>query len=337
MILTPRLKRVLISFLMVVGSILIGVAGYTSISGYSLGDAFYMSMITLSTVGFGEVLPLDTAGRIFTAFYILLNIGIFAYAISALSSFLLEGELNKILKNYQSEKEMSKLKDHVIVCGYGRNGKKAAEELSVSGKTFVVIEKDPNMGEELSKLEEGAFIIGDATLDAVLEKAGIDRAECIISTLPNDSENVFITLTAKELNPKVLIISRANEENSEKKLYRAGAHHVVMPDTLGGLHMARLLTKPYVIEFLDLLSGAGKEKLMLEEIPYADLKAEFKDQSIRDLDIRRFTGATIIAVKDNVEGFIFNPNSTLNIRDNNVLILLGTEREIHRFREHYCG
>ncbi|MDN5201787.1 potassium channel protein [Fulvivirgaceae bacterium BMA10] len=329
------LKRLIKAGILLILSIAAGIFGYMGLEGYSLQDAMYMTVVTISTVGFQEVHPLSGAGKIFTTIYIIFNLGIFAYVISIFTTYLFEGELQQIFKEFLQGREVKNLKDHVIVCGYGRNGKKTCEEL-INGKlNFVVIERNEEIPRHLPDYLKSRFLIGNATLDDALHAAGIERASAIITTLPNDADNVFISLTARELNPKVNIIARASEENTEKKLYRAGASHVVMPDTLGGLHMAHLVTKPFVIEFLELLSGVGETKLMLEEFSFECLNSTYRNKTIRELDVRNETGVTIVGFKDNRQGFKFNPDPNTKIGENDVLIVLGIEEDIEKFKKRY--
>jgi voltage-gated potassium channel len=316
---------------------IVGVVGFMLIEGYQLTEAFYMMVITIATVGFQEVRPLSEMGRIFTSFYIIFNLGVAAYAVGVFTTYLFEGELQRIFQNIITNREVNRMKDHIILCGFGRNGMKAAEELNKSNRKFVIIESDPEVINAYHSDSRYQFILGDATVDDVLLNAGIQRAGTIITTLPRDAESVFISLTARELNPGIYIIARATDEKTEKKLYRAGASRVVLPDALGGLHMAHLVTKPYVIEFLDMLNGVGEHKLGLEELRYASLKSQYRNKTVRELDIRNKTGATVIAIKDNVRGFIFNPNPQDILGQDDILIILGSEGDLKRFRLEYMG
>lgn len=327
------LNRVFLSIALLVGSLLAGILGFMTIEDYGFVDALFMTVITFSTVGYNEVQPLSEAGRLFTSSYIILNLGIFAYVVSVITTYIFEGELNHYLKNYRMSKELKKIQDHVIVCGFGRNGSKACEELANSNVPFVLVERDEaNVESVISKYN---VLIGEATQDDVLRDAGIARAKAIITTLPSDADNVFITLTAKELNPNVKIIARASEDNTTNKLRRAGATKVVMPDAVGGIHMAQLVTKPYVIEFLDLFTGIGGNQFVLEEVPYNLLKSDFQDKSIRELDVRNKTGATLVGFKDDVKGFIFNPSPDMLIGPDDVMILLGSREEVRKFQDIY--
>ena len=215
-------NRLSFGLLLLVASMVIGQLGYTLIEKYSAIDAFYMTVITLSTVGFTEVRELSDAGRIFTSFYIIFNLGIFAYAVGTITSYFVEGEFAELYRRYTVGLKVERLKNHVIVCGMGRNGSRTCEELQSSQHPFVLIELKPDLVEQYATNNEIQYVIGDATTDEVLLAAGIERANAIITTLPRDADNVFISLTARELNPDVKIIARATDESAEKKLYRAG-------------------------------------------------------------------------------------------------------------------
>jgi voltage-gated potassium channel len=329
------IKRIIIASILFLFSLVGGTTGYAVIEGYSILDAMYMSVITFSTVGFKEVVTLSDAGKLFTTGYIIVNLAIFAYTVSVVSSFLFEGEVQKIFKHLKTSREVNKLNNHVIVCGFGKNGAQACEELHLENRRFVVIERSPEIINEYPNENNYMFINGNATMDEVLVAAGIERAHTVITALPNDADNVFITLTARGINPSIQVIARASDTNSELKLYRAGAAHVVMPDRLGGMHMANLVTKPVVIEFLELLNGVGEQKLILEEVSYSRLKDEFRDRSLRDLHIWKETGVTVIAFKDDEQGFIFNPHSEKIISEGDTMIILGRHEQIKEFVEIY--
>jgi len=318
-------------------SLLIGTFGYYYIENYKLWEAFYMAVITFSTVGFQEIHPLGPEGRVFTGIYIIINLGIFAYVISVFTTYLFEGELRKAFHNFLIGREVSKMKNHIIICGFGRNGAKTAEVLYAEGKKFVVVENNQEAINSQSLNQRYQFVQGDATQDEALIEAGIRKASTIITALPRDTDNVFIALTSKQLNPGIKVISRASEILSEKKLYLAGADHVIMPDTLGGIHMAQLITKPFVIELLDMLNGmATGNDSILEEISYARLKEDKRDKSLKELDIRNVTGVSIIAYKNGVENFKFNPGPDKVVGAKDVLILLGKQESVEKFKEVYC-
>lgn len=329
------IKSFVIAVLLLVGSLMTGLTGFMLIEKYNLREAFYMTAITFSTVGFNEVKPLSDDGRLFTSFYIIFNLGIFAYVVSVMTTYLFEGKLNSVFKNFLSTKEVRKMKDHIIVCGFGRNGKTACEELYKTKRKFVLVEYNEELLLSDDTVKNYQVVIGDATFDETLIDAGIEKASALITTLPNDALNVFITLTAKELNPNLTIIARASQEKSEKKLKSAGASKVIMPDAVGGTHMAQLITKPFVIEFLDLLSGDGNDELMLEEVRYDSFKVECRGQSVKELDIRNKTGITVVGFKDPKIGFVFNPSPDTRILENDVMIISGSSESIKKFRSVY--
>jgi len=331
------ITKLIFAIILMILSLLFGSLGFHVIEGYSWTDSFFMAVITISTVGYGTVKPLEPLGKIFVSLYIILNLVIFAYVISVITSYLFEGGLRNIFRKFMIDREVKKMKNHVIVCGYGRNGSKACEELNLSGKEFVVIENDEYIINSLPDDGSIHLIVGDATDDEILKLARIEYASYIITTLPRDTDNVFITLTSRELNPDIQILARASDTRSERKLLRAGAHKVIMPDALGGLHMAHLITKPYVIEFLDLLNGVTEKDLHLEEIKYTDLKSNFQNLSISDLDVRGKSGVTIIGVKRGDKGFTFNPGPDTIIDQDTILIVLGNDRQIEDFSDLYLN
>lgn len=323
--------KLFIALFFVGASLTIGISGFMLIERYTLTEAIYMTMITISTVGYQEVQPLSAEGRLFTAVYIFFNLGIFAYILSVISTYVFEGELRRMLTNYRILKRMKNLKNHVIVCGFGRNGRKACEELLNSKHTVVIIDSKEtvNDNKEVRDNPDIFFLHGDATHDDVLKSAGIENARALISTMPKDSDNVFVTLTARQLNPGVNIISRASEETSESKLIRAGANKVVMPDAVGGRHMATLVTKPDVVEFIEMMNGVGEDALHLDNISYYQLREEWKGKSIGQLDIRKMTGATVIAIKDQF-GFTLNPQANKALIEGQTMIILGSRDELHK-------
>ncbi|MCG8474577.1 MAG: potassium channel protein [Cytophagales bacterium] len=331
-LLNRRIKR----FYLALGSILFSIGGgalfYVQHEGYSWTNAFYMAIITLSTTGFMEVMPLSETGRIFTSVYILVNLGLIAFGVTTLTAYFFEGELRNIFKRIMKGREVQKLKNHVIICGYGRNGSQVCEEFLAAGQDFIVIEKDPEVIKTIPDHPKYNSIQGDASLDEILRLARVEYAKAIITTLPKDADNVFISLTVRELNPKVQVIARSNEPHSEKKLRIAGASQVVRPDALGGSYMAHLVIRPVVIEFLELLNGLdAHSNLHLEEFSITDFKKEFQNKTIRELDIRKRTGVTVLGYKHPERGFLFTPSTSLTLNQDSFLILLGSEDAIANF------
>ncbi|MDW3193390.1 MAG: potassium channel family protein [Cytophagales bacterium] len=317
------------------GSIVIGIIWFLFVENMDFVDATYMTIITISTVGFTEVKELSHAGRIFTSIYILMNLGIFAYVVSVFSTYFFEGKLRSIFKDYVSVKEINKMNQHVIVCGFGRNGKQACAELKKSGKDFIIIELNAEIHEMIP--EDMKSLLGDATKDDKLKEIGIEKASSIIITTPSDASNVFITLTARHLNPNLSIISRASNPETESKLYKAGADKVIMPDVLGGMFMAQLITKPIVIEFLDLLNGVSETKYYLEEVSFQNLKPAYRDKTLAELDIDRKVGVTVVGVKDDLKGLIPSPGKDTFIGEDDHLIILGSDNKLDRFFQEYTS
>lgn len=320
---------------MLLVSIGTGTIAFATLEGYNLLDAFYMTMLMVSTVGFREVSPLTDSGKLFASFYMMFNLGIYAYIVSVISRYIFEGEFRKIFTTFIFNKKTKKLKNHVIVVGYGKTGARTCEELLKSEEQFILIEHDPEALQYLPKTPRFQILKEDATREEVLMKARIEVAKSMIITLPNDADNMIICITAKGINPNLNIIARASEESAEKKLYRAGANKVVKPFAIGGIHMAHLITQPYVIEFLEILTGIKEQDLQLEEYMFNELKEDFKNKTVKELDIRQNTGATVIGVKDPEKGFIFDPNSQTPIKKGDILIVLGSQDSLKKFQM-YC-
>ncbi len=264
--------------------LLAGVLGYRFISDYTWLDALYMTIITVTTVGFMEVRPLDAESKVFTVLLITSSVFIFAYAISVITEYILSKNSLQILKKKKVKNKINRLSNHVIVCGFGRNGMQAAERLEAYKMPFVVIENDEKIIERYE--DDVLFVNGDANEDEVLIEAGVKDAHYLIVTLPDDAANLFVVLSARQLNQRLFIISRASQITSQKKLTLAGANKVIMPDKIGGDHMASLVVNPDLITFMDKLSTEG-EDTNLEEVPIEDFTEEIEFTSLRDLDLRR--------------------------------------------------
>lgn len=324
-------RKLYIAIGLILSVMIIGIVGFMIIENYSLLDAFFMTVITVATVGYREVKELGDAGKIFTSLLIILSISTFAYAISVITRYVIEGEFQLYFKHYKVNKEIQKLKNHVIVCGYGRNGKQACEQLRSGNEQFVAIESNPEIIESMRLEGDLLFIEGDATVDEVLADAGLERAKALITALPNDAANVFVVLTARDKNPSLKIISRASDDASEHKLKRAGANNVIMPDKIGGTHMAALVTKPDVLEFIDHITG--RINIRLEEIRFSSLPESMKNKSIRELEIRNKTGANIIGFKTSDGEYVINPPPDTIMLQDAKLFVLGTQEQVLKFKD----
>lgn len=308
-----------------------GISGFILIEKWSFLDAFYMMVITITTVGFGEVQPLSVEGRLFTSFLILSTFGTVTYLISLITSLVASGELGRNIKNFKLLRIMSGLENHIIVCGLGRVGIQVAQDLLNSGCTVVAIEEKAT---DLNLNLEGLIIVnGDATKDEVLLKAGLVTAKAIICCLPNDADNLFIVLSSKECTNDVNIISRASQKATIGKMKIAGAHHVIMPDSIGGTHMASLVSSPDVIEFLDQLKVEGRSGSNIESIAFNELPTQYQGKSLEELDLKKITGATVIGFRSKSGEFIVNPPDETILEEKSSLLVLGNMEQISKVNE----
>ncbi len=324
-------SKIYVALFFVVIVLLFGVLGYRFISDYSWIDALYMTIITVTTVGFSEVRPMGPEGKIFTVLLIITSVFTVGFAISVVTEYILSRNSLQILKKKRVKKTIDNLSDHVVVCGFGRNGMQASERLKAYGKPFVIVEKDK---ETIDKYEdEVLFVEGDANDDDILLHAGIARAQFLITALPDDAANLFVVLSARQLNKKLFIISRASLVNSQKKLLLAGANKVIMPDKIGGDHMASLVVMPDLITFMDKLSMEGEHTTNLEEVAIEDFADQVDCNSLRDLDLRRKTGCTIIGYIAPDGEYIINPEADLKLQPKSKVIVLGRPEQIKKLNE----
>jgi voltage-gated potassium channel len=326
-----------LAVLLLLAIVIIGTVGYMLIEGYSVVDALYMTIITMSTVGFGEVDPLSTGGRIFTFFLIVISFGIFAYAVTTLTRYIVDGIFRYYYMDVKVGKKIEKLKDHVIVCGYGRNGRQAMEELMQHHVDAVIVDNQTEIMDEIRKSPQMLYIQGDATSDETLESAGIKQARALITALPNDATNLFVVLTARELNPNLKIISRASDAQSVKKLMSAGATNVIMPDRIGGQRMAKLVAQPDVVEFLDYIMLQSPDAVYIEELSCNNLDSCFTDRSIGEWSIRQHTGANIIGLKTKDSKYVVNPGPDTRISSDDQLFVLGKKDQIQKLKDVLTG
>lgn len=324
-----------VALILLIAELLISQFGFMILESYSFAEAFYMTIITISTVGFTEVQPLSTAGRIFTSGLILTNIGIFAYVLSVFTFYVIQGEIFKSMHLNLISSSIDKLSGHVILCGYGKYGREIALHFHKHDVPFVVIENDPQKIEEMQKSEDRIlYLEEDATHDEVMVKAGIARANAMISSLPDDSDNVFAVLTARQLNPKLTIISRSKDFRSQKKLLMAGANHVVMPEQIGGFYMATLFSKPGAVEFFSYITNEYQSDIGFEEITYADLPVDCQGKSLRELHIRKETGSNIIGYKAPDGHYEVNPSPDTTLQEGSSFIVLGNSRQLNRLKDY---
>jgi len=313
--------------------IFIGTAGFMLMADYEFIDALYMTVITVSTVGFKEVLPLDLDAKIFTIFLIITSVTIFGYIISVITDYISNNKLMEEIKYKKVQKAIDKLENHTIVCGYGRNGKQAIARLKSYKKNCVLVENDPELISEIELEGDILFVKGDATDDEALLNAGVVRASNLITTLPSDADNLYVVISTRQLNRNCTIVSRASNDSSYKKLKVAGADNVIMPDKLGGAHMASLVITPDIIEFIDRLSIEGESSSNIEELVIEDLPEDYTNKSILDLDLRKRTGCTVIGFKTPNKEYIINPDAHTKLVPKSKLIVIGRPEEIKKLNE----
>ena len=300
---------------------------------YTLLEAVYMTTLAITTVGFREVKVLSDAGQIFTIILLIISWSSLAFILARLTQFVISGEINQFFKNRKIMQSIDKLRNHVVICGFGRNGSQAARTLLVHNVPFVVIEKNPKAMEEyMMEHPEVLFMSGDGTDDDNLKKAGIERAKALITALPADADNVFIVLSARALNPGIQIISRASDSNTMPKLKKAGADNVILPDKIGGTHMATLVSKPDVIEFIDYISGEEGESINVESVPYDELPVHIKDKALHQVMDWKKTGVNCIGIKNSEGKFVINPPEDTVITKGMKVIVLGTKIQIERMK-----
>ncbi|MCV6631444.1 MAG: potassium channel protein [Flavobacteriaceae bacterium] len=324
-------SKFIIAVGLLLGLLLLGVVGYRILGDYSWLDGLYMTIITVTTVGFREVGMVDDNIKIFTIILIICGIFIGAYAISVITEYIFTKNSLDHFKSRRTMNSIKKLENHIVICGFGRNGRQAAKKLEAYRRKFVVIEKEK---EEVEKYQDKCLILeGNANDDEVLLQAGIERASCLITALPNDADNLFVVLSARQLNKKLYIISRASDESAQKKIKMAGANSTIMPDKIGGDHMASLVVVPDLIEFMDQLSVEGDNSINLEEISYNDIPEEFPHATLIELDLRRKTGCTVIGYKSPEGQYIVNPEGDMELKPNSKLMVLGRPEQIHKLNQ----
>ncbi|MCF8331629.1 MAG: potassium channel protein [Bacteroidales bacterium] len=326
-----RLKKLRIAFFIMLIITLIGTFGFISIEHQSFLDSLYMTVITVSTVGYKEAFELSMTGRIFTLFLIIISWVAFAYAVSVITTYFLEGEINNILRNYQKKSVLRKMKNHIIIIGYGRNGRQTAHDLLQSHQDFIVVDRDHQLILE-EKDDKSRFYEGDATKDSTMLDVGIKKARALVTTLPTDADNLFVVLTARSLNPDIYIVSRASNESTERKLEMAGVNKVIMPEKVGGSHMASLVTKPDLVEFLQQISLKGEHETNLEELMCSNLREEKKETTIGSLNIRSLSGANIVGFKTPEGKYIINPSPKTKMVPNAKLFVMGTPEQIDKMK-----
>ncbi|NIO00829.1 MAG: potassium channel protein [Candidatus Latescibacteria bacterium] len=313
---------------LLVSLLIVGTIGFSITEGWDIHDSFYMTIITVSTVGYGEVHPLHTSGRIFASILILTWLGTAFYTTTRLGQWVLEGKLRDVLERRRLMKDIQKMKGHTVVCGFGRIGQIVAEGLEREGVEFCVAETNREIEADLQSTGY-RYIIGDATEESILEEAGVLKAKTLLALLPTDADNLYVTIAAKEMNPNITVIARALDDRAEVRLKRSGADKVVSPYKTAGLQVLNVAIKPTVVEFMELVTSKQHLSLGLEEVVVTEASG-LNGLSLLDAGIRSRFGVIIVAIKRASGEMVFNPVADEKIQAGDILVTIGKEPDLER-------
>ena len=333
----PFLRRLKTIAWLVAGTVAVGSLGFMFISDYPLLDAIYMSVITIAAVGYDEVHPLSSAGRIFNMFLILFGAGIMVYSMSAITQTVLETEFSELFGRRRTKKMIDSLKDHFIVCGFGRVGRAAAHELQRTNVPFVVMDRNRERVDRAMRAGMLA-VLADSTSDEMLKEAGVERARGLIAALATDADNLFLILSAKALNPQLKVASRVAEEGSETKMRRAGADAVFMPYSMTGFRLAQSILRPHVFEFLDVTGTASAIGLNvgMDQVEVT-ASSPMVGHSLKDLQLRRDLGVIVLAIRRGDGEMQFNPHADAVIKAGDTLIVMGGFDAVRKLEQVVAG
>ncbi len=322
--------------LLILLMIFIGMIGFRVIEGWSFLDCLYMTIITIFTVGFKEVRVLSPQGQVFTIFIILAGVGTAIFAFTKIAEIAYEGGINKFWRRRRMEKKLENLKDHYIICGHGRMGKIVRERLEEENLPFVVIDNNEEKLEELKQTNRCLFIEGDATHEEILIKAVIKKAKGLAALLPTDADNLYLVLTVRLINPSLFILSKAMDEEAERKILQIGANKVVSPYKLSGLKIAQGLIRPTLVDFMDLIIRREELSLYMEEL-VVKKDSKLVNRNLAECDIRRTANVIVVAVKKPGEDIVFNPSPDIKIEAGDILLVLGDIDAVNQFENVYLG
>jgi len=319
-------KRLIPPVIILVVIATVGVTGYTLIEGWSLLEAAYMLVITLFTVGFGEVHPLSAAGKVLTMLIIVSGVGTAIYAVGQIGEIIVEGQIFGYRRRKRMERKIREMKDHYIICGFGRVGHQVAEEFEAAKRPYVVIDTKTETADELEP-KGIPYVVGDVTSDKNLEEAGIKKAKGLIASADSDTANVFVTLAARALNPEIYVVARAGDVDAGEKLKMAGANRVISPYFISGRRMAALAIRPVASDFLDMVMHGEHLEFSLREITIPD-RSPMIDKSLADAEIRQKSGATVLAIRKPDGGFNLQPLAMSKIEKGDILVVIGTQEQL---------
>ncbi|MFQ6079108.1 MAG: potassium channel family protein [Thermodesulfobacteriota bacterium] len=317
-----KLPIIILASILVMGGI-----GFHLIEGIDIATSFYWTISTVTTVGYGDVVPQTEVGRVFASVLMVVGIGAILYALTIVGKNIIEGRLWSMVRGSEKEKEVKKMKDHLIICGYGQIGQTITQDLLLGNEKVIIIDKD----EEVLRREASdlPYIVGDPTHEEVLEKARIDKAKGLFTTFSDDSDNILVTLSAKEVNPDIRVISRASDDEGIKHLRRAGAEAVILPEREGGLRMSRSFLHPEITDLYEYLISGEKGRAGAVEIPQ---RAELDGKTIEESGVREKIGVSVVAIRRGKE-IITNPKPDQEIKAGDTLITLGTIEQIQKLKE----
>jgi voltage-gated potassium channel len=328
-------RRLLLTLLSLTTTLAIGTIGFVVIDHYPPFDAFYMTLTTMTTVGYGEIHPLSHAGRIFNSFLIMFGVSTILIALGTMTQSIIEFEFGDVMGQRRNKRMIEKLKDHYIICGFGRVGRGAAAELLQSGVPFVVIDSSPERVER-AILSGMLAVAADATRDETLHQVGIERARGLVAALATDADNLFVLLSAKGLNSTLYVAARAAEEGAEEKMRRAGADAVFAPYTITGHRLAQSLLRPHVVQFLDFTTKTIGEDISLEQVRVAD-SSQMISKSIRDMQLGRDLGVIVMAIRHRDGNMVFNPPADTAVRGGDHLIVMGRQESLRTLEDLLAG
>jgi voltage-gated potassium channel len=321
---TRQSRRFLFILVAIVFTLAVGTAGFVLIDHYPPFDAFYMTLTTMTTVGGGELHPLSTAGRVFNSFLIFFGVTTLFIAVGAMTQTIIEWEFGDSIGKRRNKRMIDKLKDHFIICGYGRVGRGAAAELTHSGAPFVIVDIDPERCER-AMVAGHLAVAADSTRDDTLRQAGIERARGLVAALSSDADNLFVLLSAKGLNSRIFVAARAAEEGAEEKMRRAGADAVFAPYSITGHRLAQSLLRPHVMQFLDFTTTNNLgEDIAIEQVPVAQ-SSPMVSKTIREMHIGSEFGVIVMAIRGREGAMVFNPPADTPVRGGDHLIVMGRQ------------
>ncbi len=326
-----RKKKILIWFIVLFILIFGATIGYMVMLNISFIDALYMTIITISTVGYREVTDLNEGAKVFTIILILTSVSMIGFLLSEVFKFFSEGNINEAWRKNKMQKEIANLNQHIVICGAGETGIHVIKQMIRKDINFIVIENDEEQIEQLKELD-AKYIFGDATKEEILEEARVEQAKGLITCLAKDADNVFVVLTARGLNKQLKIIARYHDKNSDKKLRRAGANHAVSPDEIGGKKMASIMINPQAQFFVDNIIDTKNQSFNMEEVKVNE-NSELIGKMLKDAKISEKAGLIILAIHRENDPFIFNPKASEILALNDKMIVVGSKKQISILRD----